>query len=466
MRPVAELLNEEGFLKTMFESIPCGMMIVDSDRRIQALNNVMEHGFNVCMSEAIDSRAGGLIGCMLASEGPKVCGSGENCQGCGIWNTCLEALSGGQAYRNKAKIQVLVDGIPRELTILVSAAPIEYDGERLVIIILEDITELNTLRNLLKKEKGFAGIIGRDPKIKELFHVIQEVTDANLPVLIQGESGTGKELVACAIHEEGIRANKPFVPVNCAAIPDGLLESELFGHVKGAFTGAVRDKLGKFELAHGGTLFLDEVAELPKMLQAKLLRVLQEGTFERVGGEKSISVNVSLVSATNCNLKREVESANFREDLYYRISVIPIFTPPLRELKNDIPLLVEHFLEKSREEGQDSAGVSFEALSVMAEFNWPGNVRQLQSTIRFAAVKSGGRTILPEHLPAEMKTWKTTQILPGPSRKLNYESVRSALIQSGGNKAKTARVLGVGRATLYRFLDMSPDVSRDISVSQ
>ncbi len=299
---------------------------------------------------------------------------------------------------------------------------------------------------------GFAGIVGSDPRMEELFESIRDLADVNMPVLIQGESGTGKEMVAAAIHNEGIRAKKPFVPVNCSALPEGLLESELFGHVKGAFTGAMRDKKGRFELADGGTLFLDEVADLPKFVQAKLLRVLQEGTFERVGDEKTISVDVRIISAANRDLKREVEKGNFRDDLYYRINVVPITMPPLRDRKNDIPALAEAFLEKASQEGQISEGISRDALAVLIDYSWPGNVRELQSAIRFALVKSKGLIIKSEHLPIDLKKDNSVQLVRGPSRKLSQKNVNKALAKSGGNKSKAAKLLGVGRATLYRFL--------------
>ena len=249
------------------------------------------------------------------------------------------------------------------------------------------------------------------------------------------------------------------MPVNCAALPEGTLESELFGHVKGAFTGAVQDKKGRFGLANNGTIFLDEVADLPKFVQAKLLRVLQEGTFEPVGAEKTTSVDVRLISATNRDLKREVERGIFREDLYYRINVVLIHLPPLRKRKNDIPLLLKHFLDKAREEGQESPGFSKEALAAMIDYPWPGNVRELQSAVRSALVKSRGRVIQPDDLPPELKKRQNERPSRGPSRKLDTESVRAALARTGGNKAKAARMLGVGRATLYRFLDDFPDVS-------
>ena len=318
---------------------------------------------------------------------------------------------------------------------------------------VQDVTEQT------HRKQKFAGIIGRTKKMQEIFDTIQELADVNIPVLIQGESGTGKELVAAAIHNKGPRAKKPFVPLNCSALPEGLLESELFGHVKGSFTGAVRDKKGRFELADGGTLFLDEVADLSKVVQAKLLRVLQEGSFQRVGDEKTITVDVRLISAANRDLKQEVKKGFFRDDLFYRISVVPIYMPPLRERKNDIPLLLEHSLKQAAEEGQSNNGISKEALGVLIDYPWPGNVRELQSSIRFALVKSKGKPIRPDHLPVELNQHKNEQITRGPSCKLSEENVRSALSQTGGNKSRAAKLLGVGRATLYRFLSEHPHVA-------
>jgi PAS domain S-box-containing protein len=322
-----------------------------------------------------------------------------------------------------------------------------------------DVTDLIELKIQLGELNGFAGIIGRDPKMLQVYEQIRDMSTNDYPVHIAGETGTGKELVAYAIHNEGRWGGGPFVPINCAALPEGTLESELFGHVKGAFTGAVRDKKGRFELANNGTLFLDEVTDLPKAIQAKLLRILQDGTFERVGGEKTTSVNVRIISATNRDLKREVESGNFREDLYYRINVITIHLPPLRKRKNDIPFLLEHFINEASEDGQQTLGLSKEAVALMKDYPWPGNVRELQSAIRLALVKSRGRIIQPYDLPVELKKWQNEQSSRGPSRKLDLDSVRAALARSGGNKAKAARLLGVGRATLYRFLADFKDVS-------
>jgi transcriptional regulator with PAS, ATPase and Fis domain len=283
------------------------------------------------------------------------------------------------------------------------------------------------------------------------------VAGYDYPVHVSGETGTGKELVANAIHNESRLAGAPFVPINCGALPEGLIETELFGHVKGAFSGAIRDKKGRFELADGGTVFLDEVAELSNTMQVKLLRFLQEGKFERVGGEQTLRVNVRVISATNRNLKKEVERNRFREDLFYRLNVIPIHLPPLRERRIDIPNLVDHFLKEAAERyGREPLEVSNPALALMLDYRWPGNVRELQNAVQFAFVKCGGKRITPESLPLELRAAEGVCARRGPSRKLEIETVRSALERTGGNKAKAAKLMGVGRATLYRFLNDHP----------
>lgn len=366
-----------------------------------------------------------------------------------------------KAYSSSVENKTVYDLIHR---LLFKGGRVKYVHEKCITKYDEDgnpLRSLGTVQDITERMYtggGFSGIVGRDPRMKELFETIKDLADVNVPVLIQGESGTGKELVAAAIHNEGTRGKKPFVPVNCSALPEGLLESELFGHVKGSFTGAMRDKKGRFELADGGTLFLDEVADLPKFVQSKLLRVLQEGTFERVGDEKTISVDVRIVSAANRDLKREVEKGNFRDDLYYRISVVPIHMPPLRKRRNDIPALAEAFLEKAAQEGQISEGISRDALAILIDYTWPGNVRELQSAIRFALVKSKGRIIKPEHLPKDLMANTSFQPSRGPSSKLSPDNVKMALAQTGGNKSKAAKSLGVGRATLYRFLSENQHV--------
>jgi transcriptional regulator with GAF, ATPase, and Fis domain len=459
MKPIAELLDEDGFLNTLFESIPCGVLIVDGDRRVQAVNNLLEQTFGIPMAEVVNKRGGEALKCIHAFESPEGCGFADYCKSCGIRNTALDALAGRQVHRNKATVQLLLDGEVRDLVLLVSAAPIEHEGEKLAIVILEDITELNHLRRRLSTVQSFAGIVGRDPKMLELFDTIREVAEVNAPILVQGESGTGKELVAAAIHNEGGRAEKLFVPVNCSALPEGLLESELFGHVRGAFTGAIRDKKGRFELADGGTIFLDEVGDLSPAIQVKLLRVLQEGTFERVGGEQTIKVNVRVISATNKDLRREVAARRFRDDLFYRLCVVPIMLAPLRERRNDIPLLAEHILNQLlAETGRDEIVLSPDVLDAIMDYGWPGNVRELQNAIQFALVKCKGNVVLLEHLPLTVSgacAAATSRPKRRRKRKLNEDIVQRALDATGGNKVEAARRLGVSRATLYRFLNDS-----------
>jgi len=316
---------------------------------------------------------------------------------------------------------------------------------------------LKNLRRQLKTDVGFGGIVTLDPKMLEIFETIKELAEVDVPVMIQGESGTGKELVAMAIHNEGHRAHQPFIAINCGALPEGLLESELFGHVRGAFTGAFRDKRGRFELANNGTIFLDEIGDLSPTLQVKLLRVLQEGTFERVGDEKTKRVNVRVISATNKDIMHEIEAGRFRSDLFYRMCVVPITIPPLRERRNDIPLLIDHFLEQTLDkQKQKDVKFSPEALEVMMDYNWPGNVRELQNVIQYALIKCGRGLILKDHLPPSiLEQYPREKYIKKRERKrkLSFEDVRWTLQKAKGNKTEAARKLGVSRATLYRFLD-------------
>jgi len=324
---------------------------------------------------------------------------------------------------------------------------------------IADLTELIELKMDTERIFSFSNIIGRDKKMISVFKQIRDVTDYDFPVHISGETGTGKELVAHAIHNESRRGGVPFVPINCGALPEGLIESELFGHVKGAFSGAIRDKKGRFELADGGTIFLDEVSELPKLMQVKLLRFLQEGTLEKVGGEKTIRVDVRIISATNKNLREEVQEGRFREDLFYRLNVIPITVPPLRKRRTDIPLLVDHFLgELPGHTAEQAFNIAEDALSMMMDYHWPGNVRELQNCIHFSIVRCKGGLIRPKDLPLELRQFIPNQSNRGSSRKLDPMSVKAALIKTGGNKVRAAKRLGVGRATLYRFLGDHPEI--------
>jgi PAS domain S-box-containing protein len=321
-------------------------------------------------------------------------------------------------------------------------------------VFFSDISELQMLRRRSLTSDEFENIVGRDPSMRKLFAEIVELSACDFPVLIQGESGVGKELVAQAIHNQSHRNGALFVPVNCAALPEGLLESELFGHVKGAFTGAFRDKKGRFELAHGGTIFLDEIAELSSAMQVKLLRILQEGAFQRVGDERTTQVDVRIISATNKNLAAEMNAGRFRQDLYYRLCVMPILVSPLRERKNDIPLLANHFISAiAVQPSKRKPSLSPKALVTLITYDWPGNVRELQNAIQFAYVKLKGDIIQPVHLPRAIRSPVSKKIPRRQRRrKLNQKAVRDALRYTDGNKLQAAKLLGVNRSTLYRFL--------------
>jgi PAS domain S-box-containing protein len=356
------------------------------------------------------------------------------------------------------------NGETRHLDMTVSAIIDNAGIFKGVIASFKDLTDSISLSLRAENLTNFAGIIGKDKSMQDIFRQIRDVALYNYPVHVSGDTGTGKERVAYAIHDISAYGTGAFVPVNCGAIPEGIVESELFGHVKGAFSGAVKERKGRFELAHTGTLFLDEVAELPLKTQVKLLRFLQEGSFEKVGGEKKVSVDVRIISATNKNLKEEVAQGRFREDLYYRLNVIPIHLPPLRERRSDIPLLATHFLaEAEQESGNKVPELAPETLNTLMDYGWPGNVRELKNAIQFSVVRSRGDKILPTDLPVdiagEAQTPLSALAFPDPAPmemplrgKLTIESIKVALTKTGGNKSKAARVLGVGRATLYRFL--------------
>jgi len=302
-----------------------------------------------------------------------------------------------------------------------------------------------------RERERFGDIIGKSDEMRNVFTLIEKVAPADATVLILGETGTGKELVARAIHERSQRAKKPFVAINCAAITETLLESELFGYEKGAFTGADRRKPGMFELANNGTLFLDEIAEMPQSLQAKLLRVLQEKTVYHLGGTTPIPVDVRIIAATNKDIKKLVNEHRFREDLYFRIAVFPINLPPLRARREDIPLLARHFLAKR----STNAEISPEAMELLMDYNFPGNVRELENILERALILSGGGNILPEHLPdLEIAIAESASLQPGETTldELERKMLIAALEKAGGNKSKAAKMLGITRRMIYTRL--------------
>jgi len=311
--------------------------------------------------------------------------------------------------------------------------------------------EMEALQGRVETAAGFGEIIGKDPKMQKVYKLIEDVAPTDATVLIQGESGTGKELVARAVHRLSPRRDQPFVVINCSAYPATLLESELFGHEKGAFTGATRQKPGRFEQANGGTIFLDEIGEIPPTAQIKLLRVLQTRRFERLGGEKTLNIDVRILAATNKDLKQEVGKGNFREDLYYRLNVIPITLPPLRERQNDIPLLSHHFLRHfAAQKGKDLAEMSSGAMRLLLDYSWPGNVRELENSIEHAVVLAKGRQLEPWDLPLAVQ--RHSPIPPRTMAERELQALLEILEECGWNKKLAARRLGVSRSTIYAIL--------------
>jgi two-component system response regulator HydG len=311
--------------------------------------------------------------------------------------------------------------------------------------------EVGALKSRVEAQAGFGEIIGKDPKMQVVYKLIEDVASSDATVLIQGESGTGKELVARAIHHMSSRQGKPFVVINCSAYPATLLESELFGHEKGAFTGANRQKLGRFELANGGTVFLDEIGEIPLPAQIKLLRVLQTRQFERVGGEKTLSVDVRILAATNKDLMKEVEQRNFREDLFYRLNVIPMVLPPLRERRNDIPLLALHFLRRfARERGKDLREISSGAMRLLLDYSWPGNVRELENSVEHGVVLAKSGQLEAWDLPSALQ--HPAPGLPSTIADQELSLLLKILKECGWNKKLAAQRLGISRSTVYAIL--------------
>jgi DNA-binding NtrC family response regulator len=306
------------------------------------------------------------------------------------------------------------------------------------------------LSQALEERYSFGNILGKNSRMQEIYELISDISNTDSTVLIQGESGTGKELIARAIHFNSHRKAKPFIVANCSAYSQNLLESELFGHEKGAFTGAIRRKIGRFELAHGGTIFLDEIGEVSPPTQILLLRVVQDHRFERVGGEETLEVDVRVIAATNKNLTEEMKKGTFREDLYYRLNVIPIFVPPLRERKDDISLLASHFLQKfSHAKGKEVTSISPEVMEILLAHSWPGNVRELENVIEHAAIIAKRDHILPKDLPQSLlqRSLPTQQLVSLE----DYEKslILKTLEETNWNKHQTSRKLKINRSTLY-----------------
>jgi PAS domain S-box-containing protein len=435
------LAQEKNKIASIINSLADGVFTVDRELRIISFNKGMELLTGLKESDVIGRSCREIL-------------HADNCTGnCPFSYT----LKNGYGIANVMERIEGKDG--NVIPVLISTAFLKDGAQDIgLIATIRDASEIEKLRKEINDRYKFSNIIGKSVSLQQIFELIEALADTDCAVLIEGESGTGKELVARAIHHESDRRNKPFVKVNCSAIVEGLFESELFGHVKGAFTGAIKDKIGKFELADGGTIFLDEIGEMPMALQSKLLRVIQDKEFEKVGDTKTVKVDVRVIAATNRNLKNEIITNNFREDLYYRLCIIPIKMPPLRERKEDIPLLVNHFLEKCSLKIPNRPKIieiTSTALSALIDYDWPGNIRELENAIEHAYIRSKTNRIDNESLPHSITGSSLKEISSNTVEGMGEEGmerlqIKALLKKYNGNKTKVAKDLGLSRTTLWR----------------
>lgn len=441
-------MDKSEYGSAILDIMPDGLIIVDP------MGNILD--LNPAALEMLGYEPGEIIGksCQIL-----------NCTGCTILkpnkigNWC--ALYRDQRIQAKECLIQTKQGA--NLTVLKNASVLkDRDGQVIgALEIMTDITkqveQQNEIKNLRKRfslDNSYHGLIGKSKEMQKLFQLIENVAQTTAPVMINGKSGTGKELVARAIHESSERKEKPFVKVNCAALNDNLLESELFGHTKGAFTGADQTRIGRFEAANEGTLFLDEIGDISLSTQVKLLRVLEEKEIERVGDNKSISVDVRIITATNKNLEELVKEGLFREDFFFRINVFPLYCPSVSERKDDIPIILQSYIDQYMRSGQRSIkGLSGDALKLLCEYSWPGNVREIRNAIEYAFVLCQGERIQVEHLPHKIKTEgeiKAHQTVDNSGDLTPREKLIEILRKTSGNQSKAAELLGVSRVTVWK----------------
>jgi len=439
-----KLLKDAKFLTNIVETIKDGLMVVDSEGHILFFNKAAEEITGYSRNEVMGKSCTLLDSdtCVILTE------TGRQ-RSCDLFNK-------GSICNKKCRIRAQSG---RAVYLLKNAVVLKDDAGQIIgaVETMTDITslymkelELEELKQELRKEYWFMGLLGTSTPMQNLYEQIRNSALSEAPVLIFGESGTGKNLTAKAIHALSRRKDGPFISINCASLNEQLLESELFGHKKGAFTGAISDRIGRFEAAHNGTIFLDEIGDMSLTMQAKLLTVLEEKVVERVGEQKPIPANVRLISATNKDLSQLVSEGKFREDLFYRVNTIAIKTPPLRERVEDIPLLASHYLKKiSAVNSKDIRRISSRALDVLVNYSWPGNVRHLVNALEHSAITCKGDTIersdLPDYVIHRNKMERKED-------QTDHENIRSVLAMYKGNKTLTAKHLGICRATLWKRL--------------
>ena len=436
----ADLYTENTRLISILNSITDGVLTVDNEWRITS--------FNPAAERITGHRAENVMGkqCYDVMQS-------ETCKtNCPLRKTMTTKMP---IYDYEIEI---INAQGKVVPVSVNTALL-IDEQNSIIGGVETFRDLSIFKKLteeLHNKYSYEKIIGKDKKMQKVYNLLETISPINTTVLITGETGTGKELVACAIHHNSPRKHKPFIKIDCSAIPETLIESELFGYMKGAFTDARADKPGKFQLADKGTIFLDEISNIPLSVQAKLLRVIEEQAFEPLGGVKTIRVDVRIIAATNIDLQKSIAQATFRQDLYYRINVVLVTLPPLRARSGDIPLLVSHFITLFNEKfGKAISRLSQNAMDVLLDYPWPGNVRQLEHAIEHAFIHCTGRTIHVNHLPDDINHSNgvlkpTLMINKNPLLKMEQDVIVKTLHQNKGNRRKTANALGISRITLWR----------------
>jgi two-component system, NtrC family, response regulator HydG len=439
----------DGYWKTVVNTLRDGIMIVNTRGAIVSVNKAFEQITGYARDELI-GRTCEILHCEACRE---AIARGEG-QWCSLYRF-------GKTEQRQCRIR-RKDGTTIQT---LKNAAILRDAEGNVIGAVETLADLSEItekenqieafRKQLNSEDDFHGIVGGSAAMRQVFDMIENAAGSDAPVIIYGESGTGKELVSRAIHEIGMRQDQPFVKVNCASLTESLLESELFGHVRGAYTGAYKDRVGRFEMADKGDIFLDEIGDLPIPTQTKLLRVLEEKVIERVGSSTPIATDVRIISATNKDLMQLVEQGEYRKDFYFRINVIPIFLPPLRERVGDIPLLAERFFQKLRLKNSKAiAGISREAMEILINHSWPGNVRELKGAFEYAFVTCHEEMIQPSHLPETILRPKAAKAAAPRKNAFNLQEIEKQelleiLERTGGNQSRAAEILGVSRVTIW-----------------
>jgi two-component system, NtrC family, response regulator HydG len=428
-------------LDAIFNSVTAAIFMVDESSSLRQVNRI----------------ARGLLGESADHHGSEPVGNWFPDDMMAVADMLKSVLNTGDQIQGQ-RLELERDG--RGIVYDLFAGPLSQeddDTNRGALLVMRDVTRLTMLEQQLEDSKAYRHVVGKSPRMKEVFQLIEDLADTDTTVLIYGESGTGKEIVATAQHEASSRREGPFVKVNCAALSEDILESELFGHVKGAFTGAVGDRAGRFESAHGGTILLDEIGDISPRLQLRLLRVLQSGEFERVGDSSTMKADVRVIASTNQDLPEKIRNGEFRQDLYYRLNVVRIELPALRERREDIPLLLEHFCRYfNTAQKKEIHGVSPEAMEILMQYPWPGNVRELENCLERAFIVCHEPYIEPRHLPSELQAHaKRPRALlknegGGASSEPEEERILEALFSTDWNVAKSARKLGIARNTLYQ----------------